>query len=364
MADFFKAVALIGGVSVPSLIVAYLLLFPEKAQIWSAYVWKMLSWAVAGANKQYLKYDLQGRINDFARGLAKDAPFLASSRVSVEWTENLDRKAFFEGDRVILRLKRHDREDANFVHGAYLFVATSLLLKVKRYIAPSQRVAVDMFVTTKLLARERPTLVAHFMDEYVHPVVSGPASKEGVLFGKFESIERQGHFYSVLLQEFDFLGSKVFGRRQDATIIGEVSALIDLLDRFAHRKIGEEGDHNLIGEYCRAGLVIIGKSFKLTPAGDVYVKYIRKHLVPKKIETVYLLGHAENRRVIDVVCDTLADTYEVYRTRTYPTRLRYEDGTEVKRDEYLAILRLKGISVFRESDKHAPAAASGRQEKV
>jgi hypothetical protein len=302
-------------------------------------------------------------VNDFARGLSKEAPFLAASRVSVEWTQEVDRKAFFEGDRVILRLRRHDRDDANFVHGAYMFVATSLLLKVKRYISPSQRLAVDLFVTSKLLAREKPTLVANFMDEYVHPAVSDPNSKEGLLFEKFESIERHGHFYSVLLQEFDFLGSKVFGHRQDARIISEANSFIDLLERLALRKIGEEGDRTVVGEYCRAGLVIVGKARNLTPSGEVYVRYIKGWLVPRKIETVYLLGVVQNRDVIDAVCRALSNTYEIHRSRTYKANLKYPDGRVVAREGYLVILRMKGLSLFRESDRQESlkqrAVASG-----
>ena len=52
-----------------------------------------------------------GRVNDFARKLGTDAPYLAGTVVKVQFTDGMDRKAFFDGDRVVLRLRRDDPDE-------------------------------------------------------------------------------------------------------------------------------------------------------------------------------------------------------------------------------------------------------------
>jgi hypothetical protein len=333
------------GAGTVAAIVLVIFLNPEKSQIWFSWLLGGLSKVFTGLERQYVKYDLQGRINDFGRRVGSEAPFLAATQVRVEFTKEAEREAFLKGETVILRLHKSDQQELNFIHGAHMFVSTSLLFKAKRYLSPTQRTALDLFVTAKLLGKELPSALGRFLDEYVHPALAKGDGKEGPLFEKFETIESRGHFYSVVLQEFDFLGSKVFGQRQDERIISEVRSFIDLMEKFSVRKVGEEGDRNHVGKYCRMALVIVGKSFKLTPTGDVYVNYIRRELVPQKIETIYLLGMQENSGILDAVSQGVSDIYEVYRTRRYKTILQY-DGTWLDIEQYLAVLRLKGLSPF------------------
>ena len=119
---------------------------------------------------QYVKYDLQGRINDFTKRVSRTAPYFENTRIVVEWTETQQNKrVFLDNDRVILRLRREDPDDLNFVHGAYWAVATCLLPKVKRYISPSQRKALDLFVTSKIIEQEKFHVIEHFLEHYLHP---------------------------------------------------------------------------------------------------------------------------------------------------------------------------------------------------
>jgi hypothetical protein len=348
MADVLKYL-LVYGAGAGTVVFVGLIIFlnPEKSQIWFSWLLAGISRVYGGLEKQYVKYDLQGRINDFGRQVGSEAPFLAATKVRVELTREAERESFLKGETVIMRLRKRDNEEVNFIHGAHMFVSTSLLYKAKRYLSATQRTALDLFVTAKLLGRERPSALGRFLDEYVHPELSKGDGKEGPLFEKFETIESRGHFYSVVLQEFDFLGSKVFGQRKDERIIMEVRSFIDLMEKFSLRKVGEEGDLNHIGSFCRMALVIVGKSHKLTPSGTAYVSYIRGQLVPKKIETIYLLGMSENSGILDAVAHQVANAYEVHRSRRYKTVLEYEGGSRLDREQYLVVLRLKGISAFR-----------------
>lgn len=76
-------------VAVPTII--FILANLEKAEKLVALFWKALSLlrgVFKGAHKQYVKHDLQGRVNDFAKNLGKEAPYLAEERVTLEWIDD------------------------------------------------------------------------------------------------------------------------------------------------------------------------------------------------------------------------------------------------------------------------------------
>lgn len=336
-----------------ALVLMYVLLFPGKAEKVTAWLWKGLNklpGVFRSAHKRYLKHDLQARLGDFTRKLSKDAPYLDRIKPKLEWVEQgTDRDAFLNGDKLILRLRRDDHHDDNFVHGAYLYVSTQLLPKVKRYLSPSHRDAIDLFVTGKLLQEERPHIVGYFLDEYAHPKTADPDAKIGTYFDAFQKMDEAGLFFGVMMQEMYFLGLKVFGRRRDDRIIVEVNSLIEFLEEVARRKVGENHDQPGVSwEYCCFGIVIVGKGFKITPQGEVWVNYIRRELIPNEVDTIYLLGADENREVIRSVAEQISDSYEEIRSEVRVTPLRFDDRVERHR-QYLLVLRRIGVEVFKAS---------------
>lgn len=349
----------VGGGGLTIFAVFYLLFYPEKIEIWSSLLWKAASNIkrfTTFAHKRYLKHDLQGRVNEFTKGLSEEAPYLASKRVEVQWTEPPDvtRQGFLQDGHVIVRLRRDDPQESNFVHAAYMIVSSSLLHKLKKYISPSQRQAVDLKVMTDLLRKEKPSTVSLFLEEYLHPKTAKAGSKIPQLMDTFESIDEGGLFYQVLLQELELLGDKVFlgAKHKNSRVVVEVTKAIEFLERVATRSIGEDVPLYFDGDYCRFAIVIMGKRAKMTPSGEVYSTYIQKELVPKNIETLYIVGTQDNSEVIDNVCAAVAETFERYRTHNSEVTLRYKDGDDErreKREQYLVILRKRGIEVIHRS---------------
>ena len=339
-----------GGVAV--IIAIIVLLNPEKVDIWVALFWRFLSFfggVARGAKKRYVKHDLQGRLNVFSKGLHKDAPFLAETKVQVEFTDEITKKAFLEQGKVILRLRRDDDDDVNFMHGSYLFVSASLLAKTKRYVSPSQRKSLDLYMTTQLLQEEKPSVLGMFLDENLHPESVDADGKEARYIDAFAKIDEGGLFKEVVLQELDYLGDKVFGKRKDDKIVTEVNDLIQFLESVATRRIGEDRDLQFSGDYCRFGIVIVGKPTTVSASGHLpYVAYINKQLIPKQVETIYVVGRAENREVIDVVSQNLESSYEKVRSCDSTVVLSYDQGRR-ERKQYLVVLRTKGVRVIQPS---------------
>src|SRR6266550_550512 len=153
-------VALLSSFGTLGAVLLLLYLTPEKAQKWGAILLKLLLKAGVGArllHKKYIEYDIQGRVNEFVKIQCSDLPGLAAHKVRLEWVDGtISKRAILEGNLVVVRVRRDDPKDMNFVHAVCLFVSKALLFKAKHYIAAAQGEAADLFVSMRLLEREKP----------------------------------------------------------------------------------------------------------------------------------------------------------------------------------------------------------------
>lgn len=346
------------GVTV-AIIVTAILANPEKAEKWFALFWKAMMNLHLGlrfAQKKYIEHDFQGNVNEFIKKHAKEMPGFQVKGVHLEWVEaDVKRQAFLDADRVVVRVKRDDPHHENFVKAVYLFVSTALLYRAKRYISPPQGRAIDLFVTTEIFREQRPEVVDHFLEEYLHPQIDDGSARVSNLFEQFDLISKAGFFFPVFLQEMDYLGHKVFGRAKNQEIVTEVNDLVEFLRALALRRVGDEQtDLNFVKAYCRFEVVIVGKSIKLKKAvapTAPYVKFIREHL-ERNVETVYLIGHADNENHIKKICTELADKYDLVSEKKMTNIVSFgEEKRKLK--NFLAVLRAK--------DRQLYVSASGDQ---
>jgi hypothetical protein len=282
--------------------------------------------------------------------LRHSVPDLGQEKLKFEWVDShAGREAFLADGKIVLRLRREDPEEHSFIHGAYLYVSGALLFKAKRYLSPSQRQSIDLFVTSKLVASEKPSAKGVFLDQYLHPMTADAKSKVALYLDDYAVIDQSALFFPVFVQELHFLGEKVFGRRREDLVRREVNGLITFLKPIANRTIGDEGDLNYRGQYCRFGLVIIGKRIKLL-AGAIgpYVRYIERELAVKSADTVYLLAGTHNRAYVDEIADRFADRYQPARRHMFRRTLRFGNRTEKART-YLLVLRRKGVELIQPS---------------
>ena len=325
---------------------------PERFDKWRALIVGWLSRIFGFFRKKYVQYDLQGRINTFVKQLKETAPYLADERVKLEWVDQAtDRESLLREGGVILRLREKDDAERNFVHGAFMFVSRSLLFKTKRYISKTHRESIDLFVTTKLLEREKPSVVAMFLEDYLHPKTEAPDSKIVETFDSFDRLDKAGYFYPVFLQELSFLGDKVFGRRRDQKILKEVHGLVGFLDSLSQKPVGVDAEKGLdyCQDYCRFAVVIIGKPYNVASGETVWIRFILNKLMPKGVETLYLLGARANTDLIDAVAAGLKEHFEIWTSSQTKVQLRGSMG-RMRRDRYLIVLRRIGAHVFHASE--------------
>ncbi len=221
--------------------------------------------------------------------------------------------------------------------------------KAKRYISTPQGEATDLLVSLRLLEREKPTTVSHFVDDYLHPATDERRhAATAETFDDLVTVDGGRLFYSIYLQELNFLGNKVFGSRKDGIIHTEVKQLIEFLKVLADREVGDTGvDLDFYGTYCLFAVVIVGKSDKLLRE-DIkpYVGFIMNTLIPAGIETIYLLAPARNTPYVRQIAASVGGTFDKYIEAKFTMPLRFKTGETKQSDTYLLILRARGAQTY------------------
>lgn len=343
----------VGAFGGGGLILLILFFFPGKVEKWSVMLWKIVYFLIKKGERKIVAHDIQARVNEFSKSLKKEIVNFEPVGISIQWIIEKETPAqFFKENKLIIRMRQHADQNKNFVYASMIFVSKTLLKKTKNYLSPSQRESIDLFVGKKLFEKEKPQVADQFFDDYFSTKALS-SDKIMDLVEKYEIIDKVGLFFPVLVQELTFLGEKVFYKPRSEKIITEVQKLVNFLQKYADREVGEEEiPQNFKGAYCRCGIVIIAKRFK-REIGDLgpFVKYIQK-LIEMKMENIYLIGPASkgNREFMDQISAEIQEKFELekYPSRKYKAKIRVE-GERREVNNYLILHR--SAEILRYYDK-------------
>lgn len=317
--------------------------YQEEVQKYSVFFWKIVRIVWKEAEKKIVSNDIEGRVNHFTKSLKKEIPNFEPIGLQIQWVEEGESLSeFFSDNRLIIRMRKHQNQNKNFVYASMVFTSKCVLTKAKRYISKSQKESLDLFIGKKLFEKEKPQIVDQFFEDFFSPKMD--VEKIAELVEKYTVIDKAALFFPVLVQELTFLGEKVFWKRRSDEITKEVNCLVDFLQDYANREPGEEElPKNFEGAYCRCGITLISKFIK-RELWEInrYIYYI-EGLVEKKIENVYIIGPAskDNIQFITEIVRSIEQggLLEKYgEPRTY--RAEIKSGGERKViDSYILLLR-------------------------
>ncbi len=333
-----------GGWTFLILFVLYVIFFPSQAEKLSSIVFKYLRLIWSGAEKRYITHDIQGRVNNYVNGyLKKQIKDFEPIKIKLKWVnENTDVNSFIKENKLLVRMRMSDNQNKNFVHASVVFIAQNVLRKAKRYVSKKQRESIDLFVSKKLFEEEKEEVMTQFIDDFL---IEGIENKKvGDFFEKYDRIDTAGLFFPVFVQEMTFLGEKAFAKRRDQTIYDEVNGLVDFLNKYAHRKIGDEAkETHFDGLYCKFGIMIVGRSVRINAEGESpYQKHTRK-LANEGVETIYVIGNSKKRKFItNVVCNQeflSSINFSIFNDKKYKCVVSYKDEEDKTVNNYLLVLR-------------------------
>lgn len=268
-----------------------------------------------------------------------DRPFLTTD-LRLEWAdEKVSFDSFLREDRFIVVVPTELERDRAVIEGIFLFVSRSLLPRQKRYLSNAQRQAIDLYTTGTILETASRTLADQFNLLFVQSrTVEERAFK---YLREFERLSRYGLFDEILLQELDFLGIKGLPLEGSVVISQEFDALLDMLAELSRRQAGVNINLTLERRYCRCGIVIVGRSYKVTEGPEPWVKFIRENLVPRLIDSVYILSAQVNAPLAKEIAQSLSNSYTI--AAEGRRKVLYLDS---QLDRYHCQLRSRGAGMF------------------
>jgi hypothetical protein len=320
--------------------------YPAKFERLVAYVNKFFLNIIKSSEYTYIKYDIQGRLNEFISKTDKKVPHLDALKAKIEWVdEKQSAENFIKNGTLIIRMQRSDNQNKNLVNASMAFISGCFLKKAKSYIADYQKNAIDLYACYDLLKLEKRELLDQFAQDFLKNSLTN--KKIGDFFEKFMDMDKAGLFYPLFVQELTFFGEKVFTKKRDGNkIFDEISKLVFFLYNYSQKKMGEDLVSEFNGEYCKFAIRIIGKSHKINTLGETAYKNNLSKL-PKGIETLYLIGSLKNKDFVKKVYLSKESEigFEVLEEKSYSPTIKDRDGNDMLVDTYLLIARKKTIKV-------------------
>lgn len=326
----------------------YFIKNPEKLEKLAALIFKVLKFLYNKFDYNYIKFDLQGKINDYVKKISKKVKHLDINSVNIKWInpDDQDEKSYIQNGQLILRLRKSENQNENIVNASMVFISHAFLKKAKSYIAKYQRESIDLYACYDLLKTEKSEILDQFVQDFMKEKLDD--SKIADFFEKYTDIDQAGLFYPVLVQELTFLGEKVFAKNRDAQkIYEEVKNLVNYLYKYAHRKLEQDTISDFTGTYCKFAIRIIGKRFKVSNLGEkTYVKNLEK--IDGLNETLYLVGNIDNKEFMKSVYKNCHERigYELLTDKSYSAVIKDKEGKDFKVENYMMILRSNSIQVY------------------
>ena len=326
----------------------YYLRNPEKFEKLIALLSKFFKFLSNKFDRTYVKYDLQGKINDYLKKVSKRVKHIDIKKIKVEWVEvsSQTEKEYVQSGEMIIRLKKGDHQNENIVNASMAFISHAFLKKAKSYIAKYQRESMDLYACYDLLKEEKSEILEQFVQDFMKDKMNN--KKIADFFEKYTDIDDVGIFYPVLVQELTFLGEKVFAKRRNAQKIHkEVTDVVNFLFRYANRKLREDNISDFSGEYCKFGIRIIGRRLVINKSGErVYANHLKK--VSGKNETMYLIGNREHKKFMNKVFDGCKSdiNYSLLAEESYNATIKDPDGESIEVKNYMMTIRNNSIKVY------------------
>jgi hypothetical protein len=329
-------------------IIIYWIKNPSKFEKFVALINKGLKLFFKKSEYAYIKYDIQGKINDYIAKVKTKVDHINSSKAVVNWIDTeVDEQTFINNGKLVLRMHKSDNQNKNLVNACVSFVSHSFLRPSKAYLAKYQRDALDMYVCYDLFKEEKQEILNQFVDDFLREKLD--TEKVGDFFDLFIDLDKASLLYPIFVQELTYLGEKVFTKKKNySEIHNEVSGLVNFLHRFSQRTGGDDKTPSEYdGPYCSFVIRIIGKSFKIDSEGKrVYLNNLKKL---NGEESLYLLSKSENKEFVDeVVKDfTQNSPYKKIRHQNHIAIIRNKDDEEISVDSYMVLLRKEKTEVLK-----------------
>ncbi len=328
------------------------LIFPQRAQKSLGWLTRSTLGAIRFFQKSTIKNEIEGTINSYVLRLSNELTDFPRISANVEFIRTGDREAILRRGLVILRIHDLKDQNKNIAAATHLFVKTSLLPEVKKYLSKPQIIAIENIITMRLIEREqRWALSAYWDDIYSKYVACDQRAVK--IFEKLKQMEYHEQFFSnIFLQEMAFLGRRSRFITNQNTVINEVNDLIDYLYTISQRQRHQDVPLEFVRRNIKTAFVMVARIAPIRLEEiERYVRRVERN-ARDGAESIYLLAWEPAFTFFEKVCGALSrQTYlrKVF-LRKYIGWETAANGSVGKGQRYLALFRASHAESLNEPD--------------
>lgn len=297
-----------GGVSTFIAILFLLIKYPDHVEKWSGMLVRFFGFLFRKSQYFSVKREIEGKLNIFASSLETDGG-VPYNKVVITWTgREEDQEVVFEDGQTILVIRDRNHRNKNFVHAAYFYASEILLKNTKRKLSKHLKTSLDLFSTKKIIEAQNRDALNQFTTDFLIPIVD-EHEKVKEYMERFNKIDTIGLYAPVLIQELTYLGSKVYLSVPQQEVLEEVERLIQFLERWSEREIGQSTQEEFTGKYTKCSIKIVASFFS-----RIMEKLDRQRsringAFNAGCENVYVIGNGEkdSRKFIDKVIEGILE---------------------------------------------------------
>jgi hypothetical protein len=291
-------------------VIAYILRNPEKVEGLVALLSRIpASWNLR-FDKTFVALDIQSKLNTFAKNVNSKTVEIMPYPARIEWVRSVDRQALIRENEIVIKLDGHTEQAKNLVHAAIAYVSKGLLPYSRSYVDDRIMKSCDLVVTNKILRQDREPL-DFFLKEFLYPTVEKDTdTKRNVNI--MMKLDDAGYFDAILLRELWDLGRRLYPRETSEDIKQETKDFLQILERLAEKKKGEDINTTLQKKNISMTVVLVGRPEVVASYGiDPYVKWIEKCL-DNGIRTIHILARGKmNISVARVVAGYFSNSMKI-----------------------------------------------------
>lgn len=261
----------------------------DKLLLLLSSIQSLFSFCSHRARKGAIANSIRGRVMRASKSVRSLGNNVMVPDLKIDWVKEEQPESFLKNNQVIIRLKQDVNPNKNFVTAVNTFVGHALLPHAKRYIDQSILQISKLSVSRLLVLNGDANAIEYFDENILEPVINNDENNKEI-YNELKTIDKNGMFVNILLNEYGKAVQKVFPEEPDPLLIAESSELLTYLYRIAMGSFSDVSELQFNREYFKIHIFLAARTetYKRSGIGP-YLKHINNSILDGT-ETIYIFG--------------------------------------------------------------------------
>lgn len=292
VAELWSFIEKYGILGLLFLVILYLIIYPEKAQLIKSWFQGIFSFISSSARKGKISNNIVSRLN---LAIKKQISFESKyehyfpDKVRIQWVKEENAESILEKNNIIIRMNQKSTMKENYIKAVHSLVTTGFLAKSRKYVNKTVMDASDIFMMKRLIIKGYHSAESLFDNTILKDYIERDLEIKELL-DSIIALDRSGFLFPILINEYQKIGKLMFPREEDECLLVESKSFLLFLKNIANKEKDEWVDLEFEQNYFSIRCVLA-----------VGMPYLNKHEINRRINqsirdtrkginTIYILG--------------------------------------------------------------------------